>query len=67
MINWKDVEIELPPKDGNYFVKNKGSPFLEGICFYDGYGFMYDGKYVNPEMWREMEPRVKKYGKVKCE
>ncbi len=67
MNDWVDAEFELPPEDGNYFVKNKSSTCYQGMCYYDGYGFMHAGHYVNPELWCKLPERKKRYGVIKCD
>ncbi len=64
LMEWKDCEIELPPKDGHYTVKNKRNSAI-GICFYDGFGFKSEGKYYEPDSWREIITKEKRYGKIK--
>ena len=63
LMEWKDSEIELPPKDGHYQVMNRNSMVM-GICFYDGHGFLYEGKYREPDLWRDLMPLQRRYGKV---
>lgn len=65
-LEWKEVDKELPPEDGFYFVTN--NPFNSwidfGTSFYDGYGFMDGSVYKNPRFWSAKKAQIKRYGKV---
>ena len=61
---WKHVGRELPMKDGFYAVTNNPMHDVEGICWYDGYGFLYESIYRNPTYWKEIERKQKRYGKL---
>ena len=69
MNDWKDSKLELPPHDGHYEIKNEDNHNFScmGIAFYDGYGFMSVSKYYEPDFWREIVQKEKRYGKIKCE
>ena len=62
--SWKCVSKELPPNEGVYQILNEGDSFI-GAAFYDGWGFVFNGHYVEPELWRPLAPRKKRFGKVK--
>lgn len=53
----------MPPEDGYYQVSDTSFRIL-GICYYDGWGFLSEGHYVEPELWKKVPDRKKRYGKV---
>lgn len=62
--NWVSMDVELPPKDGFYYVTNHPDDAFDlGSCFYDGHGFLYDRIYRNVEYWSGPTLLEKKYGK----
>lgn len=61
---WKNVEFELPPKDGDYFISDESKKII-GYAKYDGYGFKVDNIYREPNYWKEIEEKEKVYGKIK--
>ena len=71
-IDWKDIEEEFPPCDGNYRVCNSLESFNEKDCFeiisgvamYDGYGFILKNIYRDIKYWAYLEKREKRYGKL---
>lgn len=61
---WIDADIELPFKDGYYYVTNHPKDTYDlGCCYYDGFGFVCDRIYRNVKYWAEQKPLEKKYGK----
>ena len=64
MSEWNISEFELPPCDGYYYVGDSGFSII-GICWYDGWGFLHEGHYVEPELWKKVPDRKKRYGKIK--
>jgi len=65
MNDWKNVEEELPPCDGSYEVTNHpDKPYDLGFFYYNGYGFIDGDVFKNPQYWRNVSPREKRYGKV---
>lgn len=65
-MDWKDVDKELPEKDGMYEITNRidGEKSPIWPAFYDGIGFESMGVYRNPKYWRKSSVE-KKYGKIK--
>ncbi len=69
MRDWIDCRIELPPKDGTYAVSNHITPPEDPLSIvvaaeYDGFGFKYNGHYINTRWWFKVRPAVKRYGKI---
>jgi hypothetical protein len=67
MSEWIRVTKELPPCDGLYEVSNHRHSFAQGVCYYDGYGFLHDGTYRTLNFWRHHPTLEKKYGKVESD
>jgi hypothetical protein len=63
-IDWKVSEFELPPSEGTYHVSDT-SMRIQGCCYYDGWGFLHDGHYVEPELWKNIPDKKKRFGKIK--
>jgi hypothetical protein len=65
-MEWIDVQVELPPKDGLYEISNdKNSRSAQGCYHYDGIGFFIVNAYRPVKFWRHhMSLSNKKYGKV---
>ncbi len=65
MNDWKDVEEELPSCDGSYeVISSPSNPFDLRVCYYNGYGFIEGNVFKNPQYWRVITPREKRYGKI---
>ncbi len=64
MNNWRDIDVELPPKDGMYAISsgNFDNPFDVGIVEYDGFGFLFNGIYRKAKYWKYIEIAEKRYG-----
>lgn len=64
MSSWIDTEYELPPCNGVYEVlwdDRKTST----VAYYNGYGFIFDSKFLDAKYWRPVEERrQKRYGKL---
>jgi hypothetical protein len=74
----EDIEIflceeELPPEDGMYFITNNLKkddintllPYSDSmVAEYNGYGFKFEERYIEPLYWGKLPPICKKYGKL---
>lgn len=64
MNEWKYVDMELPPRDGTYLVRNHKDDYI-GFLQYDGYCFRDScGVAYNPQTWKEAPLPEKRYGKI---
>lgn len=63
--HWNKSDEYLPEMDGKYEMTNSISLGPSGIGEYDGYGFRWEGHYVEPKFWREYKTLEKRYGCVK--
>jgi hypothetical protein len=63
---WREIEFELPPDDGFYICSGLRDHSDSTTAYYDGHGFK-DGPagevYYAPFYWKNIEVRVKRYGK----
>ncbi len=65
-MDWIDVDIELPPRDGMYEVTNNPNLLQqEGALYYDGIGFSLIDAYRPIRYWRPYNKIEKRYGKLK--
>ena len=59
---WIECEKELPSEDGYFEVRNE-TQIHSVIMEYDGYGFKFNNIYHQPDFWRKLKERNKRYGK----
>lgn len=64
MSNWIKTEDEWPPCNGMFEVLCNDSK-TSAVAYYNGFGFIFDGKFLDIKSWRNVEERrQKRYGKV---
>lgn len=61
---WIEFEKELPNEDGYFWISNNLTGVISsGMYYYDGYGFLKEGRYVFPKFWLCTSKGKKLYGK----